>query len=133
MAEEVVWTFYAYVTPAGGKDVQEWFDGLSEEERDEAGDVIRYLQNLPKHLWVKPDFEPLDHDISEVRFKVNVLHAKRIYRIYGCFWPEKHRHCYAFLIGKDKKVDNDRHGKGEAIARLKRLRRGEAAVEKFNL
>ena len=131
MVDEISWTFYGYITPAGSPDVQDWFDGLLVEERDEAKDVLGYLQRLHSHLWVKPDFERLDHDVSEVRFKVNVLHVQKIYRIYGAFWPEKRRHSYTFLIGKDKKVDNDRRGKKEAIERLKKLRNGQATIKKF--
>jgi len=131
MSDEISWTFYGYVTPAGSPDVQNWFDGLLAEEQDEAKDVLAYLQRLPSHLWVKPEFERLDHDVSEIRFKVNVLHIQRIYRIYGAFWPERRRHSYTFLIGKDKKVDNDRRGKREAIERLKRLRNGQATIKEF--
>jgi len=50
MIETVSWTFYGYRTPAGGKEVQEWFDMLLEEERDEARDVLGYLQVQPIHL-----------------------------------------------------------------------------------
>jgi len=129
--EEISWTFYGYETPAGGKDVQDWFDGLRVEERDEATDVLVYLQALPRHQWFKPGFDLLDDDVSEIRFKVNALHVRKIYRIYGAFWPEKQRHSYTLLIGKDKKVDNDRRGKAEAIKRLKQLRRGEARIHEF--
>jgi hypothetical protein len=128
--EQISWMFYGYRSPAGRKDVQEWFDSLLDEERDEAKDVLAYLQKVPSKLWVEPDFKHLDQDISEVRFRVSVL--KRIYRIYGAFWPEKTRHVYTLLIGKNKKVDNDRQGKKEAVERLKRLRRKEATIHEFD-
>src|SRR6266568_9357454 len=98
MADEISWTFYGYVTPAGGRDVQDWLNALSEEERDEARDVLVYLQKLPRNLWPESDFKLLDGDVSEIRFKVSILHIRRIYRIYGAFWPEKVRHSYTFLI-----------------------------------
>jgi hypothetical protein len=119
------------MTPNRRADVQEWFNALSEDEKDEGRDVLAYLQHQPRHLWGRGGFEVLDHDISEVRFKVNVLHVQRIYRIYGAFWPERQRYSLTFLIGKDKKVDNDRKGKKEAIDRLARLRRGEATIHEF--
>ena len=131
MTDEISWTFYGYETPARSRDVQDWFDGLLREEQDAAKDILAYLQALPRRLWSKPDFGLLDHDISEVRVKVNVLHVQRIHRIYGAFWPEGQRYSYTFLIGKDKKVDNDRRGKKEAMKRLKQLRRGEAAIHEF--
>jgi hypothetical protein len=130
MTEETIsWTFYGYTTPAGGQDVQEWFDGLLDEEQDEVRDVLGYLQKLRRELWKEPKFEPLDQGISEIKFKVNML--DRIYRIYGAFWPEGKRYSYTFLIGKNKKVDNDRRGKKEAVERLKKLRRKEATVHEF--
>ena len=52
--EKISWRFYGYVTPGGGCDVQEWFDSLSEDERDEARDAIGYLQVQPRRLWNKP-------------------------------------------------------------------------------
>ncbi len=131
MADEISWTFYGYRTPAGRPDVQEWFDELHEEEKDEVRDRLAYLQKLAKASWGKPAFEPLGDEISEVRIKVNVPHLKAIYRIYGAFWPEGRRYCYTLLLGKDKKVDNDRRGKREAIKRLQRLRRGEATIHEF--
>ena len=129
--ENISWTFYGYVTPNGRRDVQEWFDALRPEEQDEARDVLTYLQRLPRHSWRKQDFDILDHDISEIRFKVNVLHVQRIYRIYGAFWPAGRRHSYTFLIGKDKKGDNDRRGKHEAIQRLRMLRNEETTIHEF--
>jgi hypothetical protein len=131
VVEKVSWTFYGYITPNGRKDVQEWFDGLLDEEIEEVRDVLGYLQPQPRHLWGKPEFDTLDHDISEIRLKINVLHAQTTYRIYGAFWPEKRRHSYTLLVGKNKKVDNDRRGKREAIERLKRIRRNEATIHEF--
>jgi hypothetical protein len=129
--EKVVWKFYGYRTPNLREDVQEWFDSLSDEERDETTDVFGYLQPLPKTMWGKPEFEPLDHGISEIRIKVNALNHRVIYRIYGAFWPERQRYSYTLLVAKNKKVDNDRRGKKEAIARLKQLERKEATIHEF--
>lgn len=120
--EGVKWKFYGYVTPAGGKDVQEWFDDLPEEAKDEARDTLAYLQQLPASQWVRPEFSPLGDEIGEIRFKVNIEHEQRTYRIYGTFWPEGQRHSFTFLVGKDKKVKNDKLGKKEAVKRLKKLR-----------
>jgi len=132
MVDEVSWTFYGYQTPAEGRDVQDWFDGLEEEERDEIRDILGYLQKLTPAAWRdKPDFEPLGDEVSEIKIKVHVAHLKRIYRIYGAFWPEGKRYSYTLLLGKNKKVDNDRRGKKEAIKRLKKLRRREATIHEF--
>jgi hypothetical protein len=128
-AEPILWTFHGYVTPAGNPTVQDWFDALEDEEKDAIRDVTTYLQLLPRHLWTKPEFESFDPELSEIRIRVSSL--KKIYRIYGTFWPTGVRHSYTFLIGKNKKVDNDKQGKREATDRLKELRRGDASVEQF--
>ena len=107
MVQTLSWTFYGYRTPAGGRIVQEWFDGLLEDERDEARDTLAYLQKLPRSQWVKPEYFPLGDGLSEVRFTVNTL--KRIYRIYSCFWPKGKRFSYTFLLGNNKKLSNPKH------------------------
>jgi len=66
-----------------------------------------------------PKFEVFDAEISEIRFTVQA--PKRTYRIYGTFWPTTHRNAYTFLVGKDKKVKNDKAGKKLAEKRLKEL------------
>jgi len=128
MVEEIAWTFYGYQTPAGGKEVQEWFDGLLVEERDEGIDTLVYLQALPVKLWGKPEYGQLGDGLSEIRFKVNALN--RVYRIYGCFWPGG-RWSYTLLLGRDKKVSNPRHDIAEARKRKHRLEQGKASVHEF--
>ena len=135
--ENVVWAFFGYETAAGGRLVQEWFDGLLAEEKDEARDALGYLQRLPLKLWSLPRYEPLGNGLSEVRFKVNSL--KRIYRVYGFFWPPspessdvKKRHpSYSLLLGKPKKVKNDKDGVKEARRRKGLVERKEAKVHTF--
>lgn len=45
--ETVEWSFYGYVRPANGRDVQDWFKALDTDAQDEARDVLVYLQQLP--------------------------------------------------------------------------------------
>lgn len=125
----VLWNFYGYRTPADGDPVQEWFDGLTDEEREELVDTIGYLKVLPRHHWGLPKFEAFDSEISEIRFTVNA--PKRIFRLYGTFWPKTQRYVYTFLLGKQKKVNNDTQGKKLAIARLKKLLSGEEGAHGF--
>ncbi len=127
--ENIVWGFYGYETPAGGKDVQEWFDGLHVDARDEALDVFIYLQALPRKSWALPRFEAFDADLSEIRFKVGSLNTW--YRVYGTFWPEHRRYSYTFLLGKEKKVKNDARGTRLARERLTKLRNEEATIHVF--
>ena len=136
--EEVVWAFCGYKTPAGGRDVQDWFDGLLPEEKDEALDTLGYLQSLPLKLWSKPEFELLGGGLSEIRFKVNSLN--KTYRVYGCFWPPPPEHpppgqkrypSYSFLLGTEKKRKNDKDGVSEARRRLEQVERKEVTVHAF--
>ena len=129
MIENVSWTFYGYRTPGGGREVQEWFDALFEEERDEARDTFSYLQVLPPQDWGKPEYFPLGEGLSEIRFKVNALN--RIYRVYGFFWPEGKRFSYTFLLGRDKKVSNPRQDIAEARKRKKQVESGKASIHEF--
>jgi hypothetical protein len=127
--QNIHWRFHGFVTPAGGKDVQKWFDGLEQEERDEILDTILYLQNLPRHLWREPTFEAFDPEISEIKVKVGKLN--RTYRIYGCFWPKGVQYSYTFLVGKYKKVKKDKQGEDLARKRLGQLDRKEATIHEF--
>ena len=126
---EVEWRFYGYQTGAGGQVVQKWYNNLSQDEKDEIQDVLGYLQNLPRKSWCEPVFEAFDPDISEVKIKVNVL--KRIYRIYGAFWPRGQRYVYTFLLGKFKKKKNDLRGTRLARQRLQELKIGSATIHEF--
>ena len=125
----VKWQFWGYVTPAGNAEVQDWFDDLVDQEKDDIRDQLAYLQVLPPHLWKGPEFKAFDSDISEIRIGKGA--TKKLFRIYGTFWPKGVRFCYTLLIGKEKKTSNDRHGKREAEARLKLLRSGGANVREF--
>lgn len=127
--ENIVWRFFGYCTPAEGKPVQDWYDDLGADARDEAQDTIGYLQRLKRRLWKEPTFEAFDSKLSEIKFKDSIL--KKWYRIYGTFWPENRRYSYTFLLGKEKKTKNDARGKKLALERLKRLRRGEAMIHVF--
>ena len=126
---ETQWQFHGYQTAAGGQVVQAWYNGLSQDEKDEVQDVLVYLQRLPRKSWCEPVFEAFDPDISEVKIKVNVL--KRIYRIYGTFWPRGKRYVYTFLLGKNKKKKNDFQGTRLARRRLQNLKNGSATIHEF--
>ena len=128
MDGDAQWTFYGYRTQAGTRDVQDWFDKLSDEEKDEVRDTLGYLRRIPSHLWSKPEFDSLGEGLSEIRFKVNTL--KRTYRIYGRFWPGQ-RHSYTFLLGTIKKVKNPKKDIAKARRRQDQVKRGEVKVHEF--
>lgn len=128
--ESVRWSFHAFETPAEGRPVQDWFDALSEAEKDEIRDTVVYLQHLHPAGWKYPRFEPLGDGLSEIRIKVGSLNVW--IRIYGFFWPQQTRFSYTLLYGGSKKVKNDKHGKNEAIRRKRLLENGKAGIHEFS-
>jgi hypothetical protein len=119
------WRFLGFETLKGNRPVQDWFDGLDDEGRDELLDTLNYLRVLPNYLWRRPKFDQLEDDISEI---IGWTASDEL-RIYGYF-PGLQQ-TYTFLNGKSKKVGNDKHGKRMAKDRLKLLRRGEARYHEF--
>lgn len=107
------WKFLGYKTVAGSKIVQDWYWDQDVEVREELDDHIRNLANLKNHLWVRPGFDRLgDTDgLSEIRWSVNGV----TYRIYGCFGVERNE--FTFLVGTDKKKNDQRHEKKLAAKR----------------
>jgi Gp49-like protein DUF891 len=120
-----LWRFLGFETLQGNRPVQEWFDALDDEARDDLLDTLGDLQVLPNHLWLRPKFDQLEDDISEI---VGWTASDEL-RIYGYF-PGLEQ-TYTFLNGKTKKVGNDKHGKRIAKDRLKLLRRNEARTHEF--
>jgi Gp49-like protein DUF891 len=119
------WRFLGFETLKGNRPVQDWFDALDDEGRNELLDTLYYLRALPNHLWRRPKFDHLEGDISEI---IGWTASDEL-RIYGYF-PGLQQ-TYMFLNGKSKKVANDKHGKRIAKDRLKLLRRGEAGFHEF--
>ena len=121
------WTFLGFETSQKNRLVQSWFDGLSEDVRDEVRDIFTYLQVAAITEWKRPRFSLLDDGVSEIRFSCNSI----TYRIYGCFWPENLKQSYTLLHGTEKKVRNDIHGKKLAKDKLGQLKRREATTHQF--
>jgi hypothetical protein len=123
--EKWLWRFLGFQTLAGNQPVQDWFDGLDDDARNDLLDTLGDLQVLPNHLWLRPKFDQLEDDISEI---VGWTASDEL-RIYGYFPGQ--RQTYTFLHGKSKKVGNDKQGKRTAKERLKLLRRNEATTHEF--
>jgi hypothetical protein len=47
MDKPLLCSFAGYVSEAGGRVVQEWYDSLPEVERDEIKDTLNYLASIP--------------------------------------------------------------------------------------
>lgn len=125
----VHWRYYAFCTPTGGRPVQDWFDSLLDDERDELTDTLAYLQHLRIDQWEYPKFKHLGKGLSEIRAAVSALHSW--IRVYGTFGPKGQRFAYTFLFGTVKKEKNDKHGKQEAQRNKHLLDIGEANIHEF--
>lgn len=127
------WKFLGFESAQEGRPVKEWFDGLPDNDKNEIRDLLAYMQNTKDRLWKKPEFDPLEGEvgISEIRIPdIRSSKGSVTYRIYGYFGPNKRE--YTFLHGTDKRVRNDRHGKGIAKRRHQQLECGNAAVHEFD-
>jgi hypothetical protein len=113
----------------GNRPVQDWFDLLPEDAKNEARDTFSYLEHLPIAAWKKPKFDPLKgEEVTEVRFETK----SHVYRIYGYYGPsELGRQAYTLLYGHDKKLGNDAHGKREGTKGKRAIEAGQARVHKF--
>ena len=120
------WSFYGFETSLGNRPVRDWIVGLPLDALDELVDVLVYMQKRPNSEWSPENFKPLEDGLSEIRFS----DESQTYRIYGYFGP--HRQAYTFLVGKDKKVSNDKSGKNLAKTRRGQLQRNEARIHLFS-
>jgi len=123
------WRFFGFQWLNGNKPVQIWFDGLTDDARDEALDTFGYLQRSPIDAWHKPKFDLLKgEEVNEVRFDTDT----HTYRVYGYFGPAYlGRQVFTLLLGHDKKIKNDVDGKREATNRRRHIERQEATVHEF--
>lgn len=122
------WTFYGFQTAAQNRPVQDWFDALPDDPRNEIKDIFVYLQKTPNTQWGKPEFAPLGEGLFEIRYADEAYW----YRIYGCYWPTSIRQAFTLLHATTKKVKNDTDGKSLAEKRRGQLQRREATVHEFN-
>ncbi len=121
-----LWKFDGYVTAAGRQVVCDWFlDELNDKERDAIRDRIRYLENVPKTLWMEPAFKNFGNDFGEIRAS-----SKRgAIRIYGQFTEEGR---FLLLFGHIKKKTHDREGINTAKLRLKEFNKGMGSASEFD-
>ncbi len=123
------WRFFGIEWSSTGRPVQEWFDSLPDDAKDEVRDTIGYLQQLPIVAWKKPKFDRLGgEEICEVRLETQ----SHTYRIYGYHGPSSRgRQVFTFLLGCDKKRGNDTDGKREATKRKRYIEAEMATVHEF--
>jgi hypothetical protein len=130
---EWVWEFFGFESIQDGRPVQDWYDGLPISHKTEIVILLLYLRNLTSTAWDRPFFDSLKGEggISEILVPdIRDERGVAYYRVYGYFGPGKQM--YTFLHATNKKVRNDKHGKGIAKHRLKQLQDGRATIHKFN-
>jgi phage-related protein len=116
-----LWQFYA-VSPM----VQDWFDGLETESKDEIRDRLSYIINLEHHLW--SNFKNLGDGLSEIKVRVSALN--KWIRLYGYFYPERHH--YTIFHANEKKTRNAKPDKQLARDRKSKIDRNEGTINVFN-
>jgi hypothetical protein len=139
MAEDWKWTFLGFESEVEGRPVQVWYDGLSQDDQDMLLDTLLYLEKMTDRRWPDSVYNALEGagGISEIRIPEfrgirNGTLQRITLRIYGFFGPREFKESYTFLHGTDKKVRNDKDGKGIGKRRLDEIWNGHATVHKFS-
>ncbi len=116
MSKPSLWSFSGYVTEAGRRPVQDWYDGLPEEEYEELQDTLNYLADIP--IWKRPEFDKVMPPLHEIQGKgISVKSCGT--RIYGVFDPGVRRR-FVMLNGEEaKKKSHDMSGQRLALSRHK--------------
>jgi hypothetical protein len=129
MSEAPLCSFAGYVSEARRQLVQEWYDGLPVEERDEIKDTANYLQSLPITSWQRPEYDKVTPPLHEIGCKANV--KNHWIRIYGV-WDKKIRGRFVMLLGNEsKKKGYDKEGQGLALKRFALLEQGKGSTHEF--
>ncbi len=122
-------SFGGYVSEAGGKLVQDWYDSLPTAEHDEIFDTVNHLASMPVTSWRRPEFDKVDDPLYEIRCKANK--ANHYIRMYGVFDPDT-RGRFILLYGNEaKKKDEDKDGKAVALKRWGLVKNGKASTHEF--
>jgi hypothetical protein len=79
-----LWSFWEFVTEGGRGVITEWYEKLPVEVQREFEDRLRYLANVPRHLWALPFYRQLTAQIGEIRFKANRVQHRPL----GFFGPK---------------------------------------------
>lgn len=122
-------TFAGYVSPAKGMLVQDWYDSLTQVDRDEILDQVTYLSSMPVTEWRRPEFDKVTPPLAEIRCKSN--QTNHTIRLYGVF-DENIRARFVILNANEaKKKDQDQDAQNLAIERLGFLKTGKASTHEF--
>jgi len=125
-----LWTLWEFVIAAGRRGaITEWYEGLRVEAQRDFEDRLRYLSNVPRHLWTLPYYRQLNTHIGEIRFKANRVQHRPL----GFFGPDAGQ--FTLLIGakeKDRKfIPKDAVEQAEQRRRLVLADKGR--IKKYDI
>jgi hypothetical protein len=122
-------TFYGYVSPAGGKLVQDWYDSLIQADIDEIVDTVNHLRALQVTQWKRPEFDKVAYPLVEIRCKANK--ANHVIRIYGVFHETERARLVLLSANESKKTGHDKSTQDLALTRLALIKSGKATTNEF--
>jgi hypothetical protein len=122
-------SFAGYVTEARTRIIQEWYDALPDEERDEVQDTLNYLGETPITDWRRPEFDKVRDPLREIRCKANKKNHE--IRIYGVFDSSIRGRFIMLHATEAKKKSNDTAGQDLAIKRLSLISQRKASTHEF--
>jgi hypothetical protein len=122
-------TFAAYVTDMGAEVVQNWYNTLSQVDKDEIVDTINHLLPIPVTEWRRPEFDKVSPPLVEIRCKAN--QTNHVIRLYGVFDETVRARIILLNATDSKKTSNDRAAQDLALDRLKLIKTGKGTTHEF--
>lgn len=122
-----LWNFRAYVSPAGTRKFDQWYNALDPAAQAAFDTLLEFLAQRSRSEWTRPDFDLLSgkhSGLGEIRFKAN----KVAHRPLGYFGPNRAE--FTFLLGATKKGKNydPRDALDTAVKRMKEIKSGKGSV-----
>jgi hypothetical protein len=129
MSHPPLCSFAGYVSEAGKRIIQNWYDSLPEQEHDEVQDTLNYLAETPIPLWKRPEFDKVKPPLHEVRCKAN--QKNHVLRVYGIFDPKVRGRFIMLAANESKKADHDSATQQLALDRLSLINQRRASFHGF--
>jgi hypothetical protein len=122
--------FAGYVSEAGGLLVQDWYDGLTVEERDEIKDTLNYLVSIPITDWRRPEVDKVASPIVEIRCKATK--TNHMIRLYGVFDSNVRARFIILHATEAKKRGSDQKAQKLALKRTVAVNSRKVSTHEFS-
>jgi hypothetical protein len=122
--------FAGYASEAGGHLIQDWFDGLKVEERDEIKDTLNYLVSIPVTDWRRPEVDKVASPIVEIRCKATKVN--HMIRLYGVFDGNVRARFIILHATESKKKGSDQTAQKLALKRMASVNSRKASTHEFS-